>query len=236
VLLICHKAVEALARSFDPRFGRFEIAHWGALDGRNDWQDFDTCVIAGLSFRDEIYANNLVFGLTGLPEDDGWLERPKWGGHNNVREVIRCRSSRRSIASDVGGSSTKDGNCLPADVFILLPSGSRGDQMLQAIRREMPGIRESEWTIQLDGPRPKSVRKGTSGEALITFMRNAPPGEFRLSDIRQALDVSPKIVEKWQEALRDKTHPLTATLLQMGVVYDVRGAGRGAKSHLVKLR
>ena len=67
-------------------------------------------------------------------------------------------------------------------------------------------------------------------------MRNAPPGEYPLSRLRQELDVTRKTVVKWQEALRDKANAMVVEMSAMGVVYDVRGVGRGAKSYLVKLR
>jgi hypothetical protein len=62
-----HKAVEHLALGFDKGpFADFSVGHWGAIDGRNDWQDHDTAVLIGLPYRDEVWATNAFFSLQGV--------------------------------------------------------------------------------------------------------------------------------------------------------------------------
>lgn len=237
VLFVCHKQVEHIAQTYETPF-KLAVGHWGALDGRNDWQDFDTCVIAGLSFRDTIHANNLVFALTGLPDQD-WFSKPTWSRYADVRDEIEARQLAASIVQAINRVRCRkvidgEGNCQPTDVFILLPASALGDRLLQAIETEMPGIRAVEWDFELEGQRPKALRKNSSLDALVTFMGNAPPGEYPLPKLRQELGVTGKVVEKWQEALRSQDHPLPKKLAEHSVVYQVRGTGRGAKSYLIK--
>ena len=54
VLLLCHKDSEHWYASQEHDFRNFEVTHWGAIDGKNDWQDFDTVVIAGIPYRDRV--------------------------------------------------------------------------------------------------------------------------------------------------------------------------------------
>ena len=54
VLLCVHKAVEPVALTYAPNFAKFSVAHWGAIDGKNDWCEYDTSVILGLSYRDQV--------------------------------------------------------------------------------------------------------------------------------------------------------------------------------------
>jgi hypothetical protein len=78
------------------------------------------------------------------------------------------------------------------------------------------------------------VRRNSTGEALVTFMRNAEVGEFPLKRLGDELGVSQKVIQRWQEACRDPAHPMTRELSAIGVAYSVSGAGRGARAILIK--
>jgi hypothetical protein len=45
VLLCAHKKIEHIAKGYDPGFAAYSVAHWGAIDGKNDWNDHDAVVI-----------------------------------------------------------------------------------------------------------------------------------------------------------------------------------------------
>ena len=53
VLLCLHKKIEPTALSYEPAFAAYSVAHWNAIDGRNDWNDHDAAVIFGLPYRDQ---------------------------------------------------------------------------------------------------------------------------------------------------------------------------------------
>src|SRR5262245_4822082 len=96
VLLCLHKRVEHIARAYAPDFGKYEVAHWGAIDGRNDWNDYDTVVIFGLSYRDKVWSTNTFFALQGL-QDNRWLEQPVWGRYADVRQEMQRRQLTVSV-------------------------------------------------------------------------------------------------------------------------------------------
>lgn len=241
VFLCCHKAVEPFAKTFSPKFARFEIGHWGAIDGRNDWKDCDVAVLFGLSFRDPIWANNTFMAFRGRQEDD-WLSEPVFEEHSDVRREMQNRQISVSVIQAINRVQCRKvidsaGNCLPTDVFIVLPEGVTGEAVLTAIEAEMPHIRTKEWDFVLDGSRQKrpKIRKGSAHEALLAYMENQSPGEYAVAHIKSDLEISDS---KWKEsiakALRDADHPLTKDLAGIKVSY-VAGRGRGAKSRLVKL-
>src|SRR6202012_805876 len=58
VFLCCQKDVEALAKSFRSDDLRLDVGHWGAVDGRNDWQHCTVAVIYGLPYMDKRRAIN----------------------------------------------------------------------------------------------------------------------------------------------------------------------------------
>jgi hypothetical protein len=242
VFLCCHLVVEPYAKTFDPNFAAFDVGHWGAIDGRNDWKDFDVAVLFGLSYRDHIWANNAFMAFKGLQDND-WLRQPRYGDYENVRQVMQERQLAVSIIQAINRVQCRkvideQGNCAPTDVFVVLPRDQKGEAILQAIASEMPEVVVVDWNFDLDEKmsREPQVRRGSSHEAIISYMRNQSAGEFDVKTIKKDLDISDSV---WKEsiapALREADHPLRRTLAAANVSYVVEGKGRGARSLLVKL-
>jgi hypothetical protein len=123
-----------------------------------------------------------------------------------------------------------------ADIYIILPEDQAGDTIMQDILADMPGIVEVPWAFELDGPAVPVVRKGSSHEALITFMATQLPGEIPMTTVKAELDLKDSAFKKLKEVLGKADHPMTTALRDMGVRYVVTGNGRGAKSYLMKDR
>ena len=237
MLLCVHKRVEHTALSYDPRFSAYSVAHWGAIDGRNDWNDHDAVVIFGLSYRDQIWATNTFFALQGL-QDNRWLEQPSWGNYADVRREMQRRQLTVSVIQAVNRVRCRrvidsDGNCPSTDVFIVLPQGGDGDAILGHLQEEMPGAVVVPWDFEMDGAAER-VRRGSSHEALLALMGNRLPGETPMSFIKSELGLTPSAVKDLRGVLRDEDHDLTKTLAHLGVRYLTTGKGRGAKSYLLK--
>lgn len=242
VFLCMHLDAEQVAKdvvaSGAHPFARLDVAHWGAVDGRNDWATYDTAVIFGLPYRDPVWSTNQFFALQG-PQDDEWLKNPVWNQYENVRLVMQQRQLSVSIIQAVNRVCCRrvidaEGRCPPADIFIVLPKDKTGDAILQDIRSDMPGLNVVTWDFELDGLKARSPRKGTSHEALIAFMATRPPGETAMSTVKSALDLSPKKLKNLKEALSKPEHPTPTALLKLGIGYVKRGAGRASKSFLIK--
>lgn len=240
VFVCMHKATEHVALSYEGshEFARLAVGHWGAIDGRNDWSDYDTAVIFGLPYRDQIWANNLFFAMQG-PQDDAWLQSPEWKQYGDVRRVMEQRQLSVSIIQAINRVRCrkvidKEGRSLPADIYVVLPKDKTGDAILQDIAADMPYLNVVPWDFAMDGPKVRKARIGTSHAALVTLMDHRLPGEAPMSFIQRELGVKPGGLKKLKEVLRDKTHATTKALQAIGVQYVVRGAGRGAKSYLVK--
>jgi hypothetical protein len=237
VLLCVHKRIQHTALSYKPDFAAYSVANWGAIDGRNDWNDYDTVVIFGLSYRDQVWSTNTFFALQGL-QDNRWLEQPSWGNYADVRQEMQRRQLTVSVIQAVNRVRCRRvidgaGNCPPTDVFIVLPRGADGDAVLAHLREEMPGADVVPWDFEMDGPSER-VRRGSSHEALLTMMRNRLPGETPMSFIKSELGLTQSGVKDLRTVLRDDTHHLTKSLAHLGVRYVTNGVGRGASSYLLK--
>ncbi len=79
-----------------------------------------------------------------------------------------------------------------------------------------------------------NVRKGSSHEALITYMTTRLPGETAMATVKAELSLTDNALKKLKEVLGRADHPTTTALRDIGVRYVVIGKGRGAKSYLIK--
>ena len=120
------------------------------------------------------------------------------------------------------------------DVFIVLPTGERGTEILQYIRQELPNISVQDWSFDPDGPKVRVKRGGLPCERLVTFMRNRSPGRTYMSLISREFGLKPHQRKDLQKMLRDENHAATLTLKGLGVTYSSEGKGKGAKSFLLK--
>jgi hypothetical protein len=237
VLLVCHKSVEHVAKSYAPNFADYAVAHWGAVDGRNDWNDYDTAVIFGLSYRPATWANNAFFALQGL-QDNAWLSNPSWGAYTDVRREMQQRQLTVSIVQAVNRVRCRrtvdvDGNCLPTNLYIVLPNDIDGDAVLANLQDEMPGVVVTPWAFEMDGPAER-VRRGSSHEALLSMMSNRLPGETSMSAVQSELGLSASAAKDLKAILRNPGHELVKSLATIGVHPRVAGTGRGTKSWLEK--
>jgi hypothetical protein len=239
VLFCVHKHVEHLVpEKADLGVQEVASAHWGALDGSNAYKDFDTAVIFGLPFRDRIWGTNVFFAFQGVQDDD-WHDNPSWKKHANVRELLQRRHLATSIIQAVGRVRLRKvidehGRCAPTDVFIVLPTGERGTEILQYIRQELPNIRVQDWPFDPDGPKVRVKRGALPQERLVTFMANRSPGRTYMNLIGREFGLKPHQRKDLQKTLRDENHPTTLALKALGVIYGSEGKGKGAKSFLLK--
>lgn len=240
VFMCMHKDTKHVVLTNAHSFARFDIGHWGAIDGRNDWSDYDTAVILGLPYRDRIWSTNQFFALRGY-QDDYWFECPDWNEHDNVQQVMEQRQLSVSIIQAINRVRCRrvidaQGRSPSADIYIVLPKDQTGDTILQDISGDMPGIVQIAWDFEMDGPVVPMVRKGSSHEALITYMTTRLPGETTMASVKAELGLTDKTHKKLKEVLGRTDHPTTTALRDMGVRYVVIGKGRGARSYLIKDR
>jgi hypothetical protein len=240
VFFCVHKAVKhELPEAGNMPFTKVAKANWGSVDGSNDYADCDVAVIFGLPFRDRVtFPTNVFFALRGVQGDE-WLDNPTWNGIDNLREHMVRRQLSASIIQAVNRICCRHvtddrGGCPSADVYIVLPSGDRGEDILAAICREMPGIKVAHWPFEPDGPKVHRRDVGTPHERLLILMENRVPGRTSMTVVGRMLGLNPSAKKDLQKNLRNENHPTTLALKAMDVTYVVTGKGRGGKSELVK--
>jgi hypothetical protein len=240
VFLCVHKHAKDLAATFRTKKLSLheKIGWWGAVDGKNTWQECDVVVIFGLPYMNQKIAINNVFALTG-PKDDTWLKAPVYKHHVNVIDLMIIRDTAASVVQAINRVRCRrmvdaHGGCQKTDVYIVLPSDWRGDEILQAIHSNMPGIKEVPWEFEPDGPKVYAPRADSAAAAIISLMCDRQPGSITLPAIKRELSLTDSQFARTKEALAKPKSKLSLALQDIGVFYKVEGKGRYSKSHLTK--
>ena len=211
VLFVCHKSVEHIAVDFSPEFTEFKVGHWGDLDGRNDWRTCDTAILIGMPYRGSVWSNNLFMATQGLQTNE-WLSNPQWKEFEDVRSEMSVRQLTTDIIQAMNRISCRAvidglGNCPKSEIYITLPSDKSGDEIIENIKEEMPGIQVETWDLEIDGEKAL-IRKGSSHEGLLVLMNNREPGEITAKQVMSDLGLSKEGMKSLLKGVRDPNHHL----------------------------
>ncbi len=236
VLAITHRDIEPHFQKNTAQaqgFAEYAVNHFGNIDGSNEWRDFDTLVIYGLPYRPQTWTANLFMAFKGAQSTE-WLhsrgERP-FGKHPDIRAAIETGQLTTDIVQAINRIRCRrvidtQGNCPAATVFLTLPAGNRGKQILDGIRREMPGIRIGKW--ELDKGASKPVRGKKHDRALITFLDTLQPGTLGATEIRKHLQIPERSFKRFLADIRtgDSGNPIVSAMRENRVSYTPGGRGK----------
>jgi hypothetical protein len=226
----------------------FEVltGHWGKVTGSNQWRGCDVAVVIGLPYRPDTWSANTFMALQGVQTTE-WLranERP-FGSHKDVRSALKLGQVMTDVVQAVNRIRCRrvidsEGNCPTADVFLLLPQGPQGDEVLAGVVNLMAGINLQPWNLA--GAVPAANKRGRKAggktsqmvHAAVAYLRQAMPGRFSKQELSKELGLTAKAWDSLVIAANDPTTDAAATLAAHKVVYRVEGAGRGARSWFLK--
>ena len=238
VFLCLHKDLEPLATSYDTPFKDYAVDHWGNVDGRNDWQDYDAAILFGLFYRPDTWAINMMQAVHQVRQAGETLSI---GAHQKQREIKQTLQNRQIAASVIQAINRircrrvidSEGNCAEADVYIVLPRNKLGDDVLSRVTSEMPGIQAMQWEFDLDGM-SRAVPKAHYATPVTRYMENHPSGEVDLRTLCTELPLRKNARKDMQKDLKDPDNPFTKSLADAGITYHSVGRGRAARSFLLK--
>jgi hypothetical protein len=212
--------------------------HWNAITGSNKWRECDVAVVVGLPYRPDTWSANTFMALQGVQTTD-WLrsdDRP-WGDHEDIRSALK----RGQVVTDVVQAINRircrkvingEGDCPSADVFLLLPQGPDGEDILKGILRLMEGINVAQWVLP-DAPTAKKRGRKVGGGridqtvlAAHAYLRAGMSGKTSKAEITAALGLSPKA---WDALVSS-----APALADDGITYRVERAGKTQRAFFVK--
>ena len=241
VFICAHKDVEPLLMTCDdklnPKENKWMTGHWGNVDGSNEYRDCDTAVIFGLPYRPDTWTANVFMALQG-PQENEWFQdsnNREYEGYEDIRKALKHGQITTSIIQAINRIRCRkviddQGNCPKSDVYILLPKDQLADDILDGIKKLMPGIKVRDWNY--DAISKRKVRRSNHEPALIKFFETMYIGRIASSKIKSFLGIPDTTFERIIVKMKDKTTELYKAMKELKVVY--RPSGKGQRSYLIK--
>jgi hypothetical protein len=236
--VVCHQMVEPHldGRKDDSGFKAFDVCHWHALDGRNDWREFDTIGILGLPYRDNVWSLNTILALQGF----GGAHQTGKAALERYKETRKKLISRKMATEVIQALNRicirevidEEGNCPHGVGVLLLPDDEVGETIISFIRSEMPNIQILEdWRyaeLRNKDTKPNYAR------LLVGFLKIAYSGRYSATELQKKLGISSAQWKRLVMQMQDSQNWLHQALTAIGVRYVVEGAGRTCRAYLVK--
>jgi hypothetical protein len=243
VFFATHVGIKEKVQSAVTKFKK-SVGTWGAIDGSNEWKDCDTAVIIGLPTKPDTWSANMVNGFRGMQSTE-WLRGPErpFGNHSDVRSALKTGDTITQVLQAINRIRCRkvidvNGNCPEANVYLLLPDGPWGDQILQKISDMMEGIVVKPWVIQ--GFQPKESKrgrpsgKGTAVKPLLDFLFAMPTGKVSKSAVMESTKVTPATFKRFVVETKKEASSIWEFLSDLGIIY-VTGKGKNAQSYFNKV-
>jgi hypothetical protein len=239
--IVTHKTLLASLSNLQPENFEFSLGSWGKINGSNKWRAYDTAAIFGLFHRPDRWSDLLFSTLQG-PQSTEWLQNEgarRWKEYRDIKAAIitgqlvsDCvqavnRIRVRHVIDETGG-------CPPANIYIMLPRGAKGDELLKGIEAQMPGVTVTEWNYT--GSK-KRVRKSDGETAMIHAISCLEPGRTAAGSLMNTVGISKPTFLKYTDRIvkGDLIDPLVKAMADNGIIFQPAGAGgRGRTSYFYK--
>jgi hypothetical protein len=244
-LVIAHLPVEGKIRKAAKHLTQekgytIDFTHWGALNGSNDWREFDTVVLFGLHHLPLTWPVNVFFACQGV-QPDSWLSstgnRP-FGKHKDVKEALKVGQLTADVIQAANRIRCREavdaeGNCHKTDIYILLPKGNAGEAILSGVKNAMPGVGVVKW--EYAGQKRKS-RQMKYQDDLIEFLREMEPGKVPVAVVRDRYSIPDNTFERIRKKVRERSseEPLGKAMVDHGVRYVKERDGSALRAYFAK--
>lgn len=245
VLIITHKAVEPfmLLPENKPKNFDMAVAHYGAVDGSNDWQEYDAVVVFGLPYKPQRWSPSIFMALQGV-QDTLWFHEPgrrSFKHHVDIRKAMDTGQMLSDIIQGINRVRCRrviddEGNCPTTDIFLLLPDASDSQEILEGIKKAMPGVNSTEWFYQHQKRKKNGRPSGSYDESLIAYLENLQAGDrVSSTSVKKVLNIKDITWKRIQARLvaNDSDDFLCVGLQTAKVIYQ-GGQGKGKQTFFIK--
>lgn len=258
-LFCVHLDAEEKFRLVKERYPKAKIAHWGAIDGKNNWEKFEAVVLCGLPFIGRVNADCAVMAFETwhhkaqdkynpniFYDDDtmtfGYEEDDDGTAHNDYERSHIAVSVIQAINRVRCRRSTDDaGNCKQTDVHIFLhhQGGVLETYLLDCIRQAMPGIQVVESDVPVIAAPEKLSNKE---EQVVEFFRKKQPGEYLTKEIyekikgkhKETKGIAERTLQRCIQAMQQEPECLVSRSMREINVSYISEMGKHGRSRFIK--
>ena len=240
VLIVTHNRVEPFLHVPTADFN-LHAAHWGKVDGSNQWKECDACVLFGIPYLPDWWTANTFQAYQG-PRDTEWLrsdgDRP-FKEHRDIRKALKVGRIVTDIVQGINRVQCRKvtdehGNCPHTDVYLMLPNRQTADEIISGIQHQMPGVKVTEdWEYGSQKVK-KRLRKSNFQPALTKFLDNMPAGRVSRSDVELRLGVPRSTMDRLITKARTPESDLSQLMANSGIRLEVKQEAKTRRIYFVK--
>ena len=176
ILIVTHKTYEDSVKKKIKKSGllkkykEIDVSHWGVLDGKNDWSDFDEIFITSLPYLPENHIVDMLMTLIGpdaayySEEKVQQIKRELWitTSVSRVIQAINRIGFRRIIDCE--------GNVKPCKAFVVLPRSDLGNEAMGLLTQSLDGIQVVDWDYGYKTTKTKPRSGVTPREKFLKYL------------------------------------------------------------------
>ena len=199
-----------------------------------------TVILFGLHHLPLTWPVNVFFACQGV-QPDAWLSSTgnrQFGKHKDIKEALKVGQLTADVIQAINRIRCREvvdaeGNCHRADVYILLPKGKAGEDILSGIKTAMPGIGVVKWGYTGQKSKPRKLK---FQDDLIEFLREMEPGKIPVSVVRERYGIPENTFERIRKKVRERSleDPIGKAMVEHGVRYVTEKNGRALRAYFAK--
>ncbi|GEM_PF-3237371 len=234
-LIICHKDVEASLSTKGLNSCDISKAHWGDLDGKNHWREYDVGVIFGMPFLDDVTPTNAVLAYQPHLAETWFDGGRSFGSYLDIGQTFKDGFVAKSVVQALNRircrkPTDRIGNCMPTELFMLLGNCRTSAAVTGAIQSQMPGIQVREWDAGMATGRKK---RSPTQDKLLSLLTSLAPGIHLKSSIIVSLGINDRTFERMSPTMQQPSSTIAQELTSLGVEYHC-ATGRGKEAYFMK--
>jgi hypothetical protein len=248
VLCVCHKDSKPTLAKYVPTewvapLGPLDrpdqcLVHWGSFAGSNKHRDF-----AAVAFYSLLYPRRrnieLSFNASQGVQPIGWFADGSARKFQDWPDVVKASELRHLVVELVQAINrtrsrqpiNEHGDCRPVDVFLPIPRGKFGEEILGLVKEHLPGVRITSWKLDYAASRKAQPNYSAAVEVAI---RDLPPGRTSAKEVWSLVGCKKKRREKLVADMRSEGTSLNVACSESGVTYVTTGAGRGRTCYFLR--
>ncbi len=206
---------------------RWMVDHWNNFHGTNRYQHCSVIAFLSLPYRDRTTFELEYNAALGSQPDDWFSSKAA----RKVRRKMHVLTLASSLVQAINRVRCRrpinaNGDCLSTHVYLLLPPGKQGDEILGAIEAQMPKIRVVSWfLLGMAGARKKE--KGSRfRDALIRVIEQISGDGMTKLELQARIGCKAWWMSKLLAEVNDPSTALGRAASARGIVYLPGRPGR----------
>ena len=243
-------------KAAEDKYKEVGTMHWGAIAGKNHWNDYDSLVIYGVMMLPLQLPKNALRALLEWHDKTGnkyeqsidYIDDRIYTGDNCAPQmqgydVYLDEEDYRHNEYIIGQITTdliqainrircrrvidSQGNCETSNIYLFLNKQNTYRKILDGVIKLMPGINIIEHGAE------KAEAKSRDEDKLIEYLKKLKKGQHDAGKIQAKLEISDTTMRRMVKQMKDENSSLRGDLDKLNITYDAKPGKNGYKTFFI---